>query len=151
MRKALIAAVGLVVMAQFSWAQASRGKPDLTGFWERKDMAGAGNFGGLDARVPKAVLVPALAAQPDVAGNQPPANAATPTRPGEAYIVTTGRCGGGMPFMMGHSAALDILQTDGEILIIPEMPGTRHIYMDGRPHPPLDAWEPSIVGHSVGH
>src|ERR1051326_6592158 len=109
-------------MAQFSWAQASRGKPDLTGFWERKDMAGGGNFGGLDARVPKAVLVPALAAQPDVAGDQPPANAATPTRPGEAYIVTTGRCGGGMPFMMGHSAALDILQTDGEILIIPEMP-----------------------------
>ena len=65
--------------------------------------------------------------------------------------MTNGRCGGGMPFMMGHSAALDIVQTSDEILIIPEMPGTRHVYMDGRPHPPLDAWEPSTAGHSIGH
>ena len=52
--------------------------------------------------------------------------------------------------MMGHSAAIDIVQTAEEILIIPEMPGTRHIYMDGRSHPPLAAREPSIVGHSIG-
>jgi len=55
-----------------------------------------------------------------------------------------------MPFMMGHSAALDIVQTSDEILIIPEMPGVRHIYIDGRPHPALDALEPSTVGHSIG-
>jgi len=55
-----------------------------------------------------------------------------------------------MPFMMGHSAALDIVQTSDEILIIPEMPGVRHIYMDGRPHPALDALESSTVGHSIG-
>ena len=151
MQKAIAAFFAFSVMVQFSWAQGSRTKPDLTGFWERKDLVGAGNFGGLDARIPKAVLLPALAAQPDVPPNQPPANAAAPRKPGDAYIVTTGRCGGGMPFMMGHSAALDIVQTDAEVLIVPEMLGTRHIYMDGRAHPPLDAFEPSIVGHSVGH
>jgi len=137
-------------MSQFSWAQATLGKPDLTGFWERKDTAGSGSFGGLDAGIPKAVLVPAVAAQPDAQPNQVAANTATPQKPGDAYIVTTGRCGGGMPFMMGHSAALDIVQSDAEILIIPEMPGTRHVYMDRRGHPPSDAFEPSSVGHSVG-
>ena len=53
-----------------------------------------------------------------------------------------------MPFMMGHSAALDIVQTSDEVLIIPEMPGVRQIYMDGRklPEDPIPTW----LGYSVG-
>jgi hypothetical protein len=143
-RETIVAAIAMIVLTGTAWAQR-----DLTGFWERKDVAGSGSFGGIDAKIPKAVLVPgATAAQAEAPANAAPAG---PRKPGEAYIVTNGRCGGGMPFMMGHSAALDIVQSSDEILIIPEMPGTRHIYMDGRPHPPLQAWEPSTVGHSVGH
>jgi hypothetical protein len=151
MRRMVASVLALILLNGFSWAQRSRTAPDLTGFWERKDAAGSGSFGGIDAKIPKAVLVPGLQAAPAEA----PANAAPtssgPHKPGEPYIVTNGRCGGGMPFMMGHSAALDIVQTKDEILIIPEMPGTRHIYMDGRSHPPSDSWEPSMSGHSIGH
>lgn len=150
MRRATLAIVAFIVSSALACAQS---RPDLTGFWERRDVSGSGSFGGIDARIPKAVLVPGVQAAPAPPGEAPP-NAApageAPHKPGEPYVVTTGRCGGGMPFMMGHSAAIDIVQTAEEILIIPEMPGTRHIYMDGRSHPPLAAREPSIVGHSIG-
>jgi hypothetical protein len=147
-RRTVVAVFALILLSAPSWPQRSRSAPDLTGFWERKDAAGSGSFGGIDAKIPKPVLVPSVPAAP--AGNPAPGSDGIPHKPGEPYIVTNGRCGGGMPFMMGHSAALDIVQTSDEILIIPEMPGTRHIYMDGRSHPPLEALEPSTVGHSIG-
>ena len=140
----ILAVVASVVLQGLAYAQSA----DLTGFWERRDDSGSGSFGGIDAKIPKAVLVPGLPA-PEAPPNSGPVGEA-PHKPGEPYVVTTGRCGGGMPFMMGHSAAINIVQTSGEILIIPEMPGTRHIYMDGRPHPALKALEPSTVGHSTG-
>ena len=140
----ILAVVASVVLQGLAYAQSA----DLTGFWERRDDSGSGSFGGIDAKIPKAVLVPGLQG-PDAPLNSAAIDEA-PHRPGEPYVVTTGRCGGGMPFMMGHSAAIDIVQTSDEILIIPEMPGTRHIYMDGRPHPALNALEPSTVGHSTG-
>jgi hypothetical protein len=151
MRRTIAAILAFFLLSGISWAQRGRSVPDLTGFWERKDAAGSGSFGGIDAKIPKAVLVPGVqTAPPGGPPNPTPAGDATPHKPGDPYIVTNGRCGGGMPFMMGHSAALDIVQTSDEVLIIPEMPGTRHIYMDGRPHPPLNVLEPSTVGHSVG-
>ena len=147
MRRATLAIVAFIVSSGLACAQS---RPDLTGFWERRDVSGSGSFGGIDARIPKAVLVPGAQAAPvETSPNAATANEA-PHKAGEPYVVTTGRCGGGMPFMMGHSAAIDIVQTAEEILIIPEMPGTRHIYMDGRSHPPLAAIEPSNVGHSIG-
>ncbi|MEQ1579862.1 MAG: carboxypeptidase-like regulatory domain-containing protein [Steroidobacteraceae bacterium] len=30
-------------------------------------------------------------------------------------------------------------------------PGYRQVFMDGRPHPPADEWNPAWMGHSVGH
>src|SRR5262245_37951640 len=129
MRRATLAIVAFIVSSGLACAQS---RPDLTGYWERRDVSGSGSFGGIDARIPKAVLVPAVQAAPVEA----PPNAATaneaPHKAGEPYVVTTGRCGGGMPFMMGHSAAIDIVQTAEEILIIPEMPGTSQIYLDAR-------------------
>ena len=134
MRRLILAVAASVILDGLACAQSV---PDLTGFWERRDDSGSGSFGGIDAKIPKAVLVPGLPA-PEAPPNSGPVGEA-PHKPGEPYVVTTGRCGGGMPFMMGHSAAIDIVQTSDEILIIPEMPGTRHIYMDGRPHPALNA------------
>jgi hypothetical protein len=126
--------------------------PDLTGFWERHDDVGAGSFGGLDEKIPRADLIdPQVMPRPGE-GTQLPAEAGKPHKVGEPYVVTTGRCGGGgMPFMMGHSAALDILQSKDEVLIIPEFPATRHIYTDGRGHPAPGTTEPSSTGHSIGH
>jgi len=147
MRRATLAIVAFIVSSGLACAQS---RPDLTGFWERRDVSGSGSFGGIDARIPKAVLVPGVQAAPaEAPPNATPVGEA-PHKAGEPYVVTTGRCGGGMPFMMGHSAAIDIVQTAEEILIIPEMPGTRRIYMDARSHPPLAALEPSNVGHSIG-
>jgi hypothetical protein len=30
-------------------------------------------------------------------------------------------------------------------------PGYRQVFLDGRPHPPADEWNPAWLGHSVGH
>jgi hypothetical protein len=142
--------VGLSVLALWG---ASAIAADLTGFWERRDDAGSGNYGGIDAKIPRAALIsPQSAMGPPGGGPQLAVPIDKPHKAGEPYIVTTGRCGGGgMPFMMGHSAAIDIVQTKRDILIVPEMPGTRHIYMDGRAHPLSAMAEPSGTGHSVGH
>ena len=29
-------------------------------------------------------------------------------------------------------------------------PGYRQVFLDGRPHPPADEWNPAWMGHSVG-
>jgi len=142
-----ICALGAVVI------HAQTTTPDLTGFWERHDDVGAGSFGRPDEKIPKAALLDPQSSMPRPGeGTQLPAEEGKPHKVGEPYVVTTGRCGGGgMPFMMGHSAALDIVQSKDEVLIIPEFPSTRHIYMDGRTHPPAGTLEPSNTGHSIGH
>src|SRR5262249_24047280 len=150
MRRTILTIATFIVSSRLACAQP---RPDLTGFWEGRDVSGSGSFGGIDAKIPKAVLVPGVQAAPAPPGEAPPNSAPAGEaahKAGEPYIVTPGRCGGGMPFMMGHSAAIDVVQTAEEILLIPEMPGTRHIYMDGRSHPPSAGLEPSSVGHSIG-
>src|SRR5262249_43604036 len=56
------------------------------------------------------------------------------------------------PFFMQHSAAWDIVQTDDEIVQIPEVHTfPRHIYMDGRKHPDPAHFAPSVNAHAVAH
>src|SRR5437868_2921143 len=100
---------GIAICGLFAaLANAANSAPDLTGFWERHDDVGAGSFGGLDEKIPKADLInPQEMPRPREVTQLPPAEG-KPHKVGEAYVVTTGRCGNGMPFMMGHSAALDI-------------------------------------------
>jgi hypothetical protein len=131
--------------------QAANSTPDLTGFWERHDDVGAGSFNGLDEKIPPADLIDPKSMPAPGGGAQLPPEVGNPHKVGEPYVVTTGRCGSGMPFMMGHSAALDIVQSKDEILIIPEFPSTRHVYMDGRSHPAAGSFEASNTGHSIGH
>jgi hypothetical protein len=55
------------------------------------------------------------------------------------------------PFFMQHSAVWDIVQTDHEIVQVPEVHTfPRHIYLDGRPHPDLAHLQPSVNGHAIG-
>jgi hypothetical protein len=148
----LLAIAGFTIWVRCTAPLNAQTAPDLTGFWERHDDVGAGSFSGLDEKIPRAALIDPQSMPSPGGGAQLPPEEGKPHKVGEPYIVTTGRCGGGgMPFMMGHSAALDILQSKDEVLIIPEFPSTRHVYMDGRSHPAAGALEPSNTGHSIGH
>ncbi len=46
-----------------------------------------------------------------------------------------------------------IVQTKDLIVHLTEFttPGYRQIFLDGRPHPPAEEWNPAWYGHSVGH
>lgn len=57
----------------------------------------------------------------------------------------------GMPFIMGDSAPLSILQTKNEMAIIAEVQSAaRHVYLDGRSFPGADVFDPTTNGFSVG-
>jgi len=123
----------------------------------RLDTVGAGSFGAVNALTGNAVLTPEAAAAA-AAGRQGgaglrPGLVADDNKPhaaGEPYVVTDGRCtlpGGLEP----NSSAFHIIQSKDEVLIVRENPGLhRTIYMDGRTHPDLSRWRPTVVGHSVG-
>jgi hypothetical protein len=131
---------------------ASQTVPDLEGGWVRIDPVGSGSFGGLTAGMTRAVLTPEGAALPapgDPDDVDP--DDGRPNAPGEAYIVSQGRCGVGVGAgLEPNSAALFIVQTRDEVLITREAPSGRHVYMDGRGHPPPSALTPSAAGHSIG-
>jgi hypothetical protein len=119
--------------------------PDLSGFWERKDDAGSGSFGGTLERIPKAALKPEV-----VAANR---EAAARQARGEVVSLSSKWCQTNQyPFFMQHSAVWDIVQTGNEIVQVPEVHTfPRHIYLDGRPHPDAAHREPSVNGLAIGH
>jgi hypothetical protein len=137
--------------------EAQRGAVDgpraLEGGWVRLDTSGSGSFGGLTSGFARATLTPEGAAK-----NRPqrdPDDVDPDNRPhkaGEAYIVSQGRCGGAGPgnSVEPNSAALFIIPTREEVLITREGPGGRHIYTDGREHPPLSRIASAGLGHSIG-
>lgn len=59
--------------------------------------------------------------------------------------------GWGYPGMMSSNAPIQFLFTPEEVLIINAYRDVRHIYTDGRPHPPADDLWPTVWGDSVGH
>ncbi|MFC4313141.1 hypothetical protein ACFPN2_28945 [Steroidobacter flavus] len=57
----------------------------------------------------------------------------------------------GTPFIMGDSAPLDLIQSKRELAITAEVQSSaRHIYLDGRSHPDMGAFDPTTNGHSIG-
>lgn len=126
------------------------GVPDLSGLWLRLDAAGSGSFKGLEDSLPKPEFV-----HPQAANGLPAA--VPPEKPhGELdpYIVTHGECdttGAQGLLMMGHPAALDIVQTKDEVVISSEVSNDRFLYLDGRSLPAPGSYDYSPVGYSVGH
>jgi len=59
--------------------------------------------------------------------------------------------GWGYPLMMNSAAPVQFLITPEEVLIINAYNEARHIYTDGRDHPPLDELWPTVTGNSIGH
>jgi hypothetical protein len=119
--------------------------PDLSGFWERKDEFGGGNFGGTLERIPRAAVKPEVLEQAR--------KAAAAQQRGEVVSYGSKWClTNSYPFFMQHSAAWDIVQTPDEIALVPEVHTfVRHIYLDGRKHPDPQHLMPSANGHAVGH
>jgi hypothetical protein len=130
----------------FAQSVASRPSvPDLSGFWERKDDTGSGTFGGTLEGIPKAALKPEIIA----------ANREEAARQARGEVVSAGSkwcLTNQYPFFMQHSAVWDIVQTEEEIVQVPEVHTfPRHIYMDGRKHPDAANFERSVNGHAIGH
>ncbi len=59
--------------------------------------------------------------------------------------------GWGYPMMMNSSAPLQFLITPEETLLLNMYSEVRHIYTDGRDHPPAEDRWPTTWGDSVGH
>lgn len=109
---------------------------DLSGFWElRADSK----------HVPRAELTEAFKAGPKDGGGQKQYN--------NLVIFASRWCHPlGVPFIMGDSAPLDIVQSKREIAITAEVQSSaRHIYIDGRPHVDPAIFDETTNGHSIGH
>lgn len=58
----------------------------------------------------------------------------------------------GVPFIMGQSPPINIVETNDEVGIYSEQNSApRHIYLDGRNHPSPSEFASTTNGHSVGH
>ena len=138
----LVAVCAAVAPAQNT---APKAVTDLSGFWERKDEIGGGNFGGTFQGIPQAAVKPEVIEEAKrVAAAQ-----------ARGYVVSFGSkwcLTNAYPFFMQHSAAWDIAQTKDEIALVPEVHTfVRHIYLDGRKHPDAEHRIPSVNGHAIGH
>jgi len=74
-------------------------------------------------------------------------------RVAEAMASQGGRkgLGWGYPLMMSSSTPIQFVITPEEVLIVNAYNETRHIYTDGRDHPPLEDLWPTVTGNSIGH
>jgi hypothetical protein len=142
-------------------AQSGSTAPDLRieGHWVRKDIGGAGSFGGLANQIPPAQLTPEAAATrgggPGRAGGPGPAPGAKPNAAGVPYIVVERPCanaarGNGALLVNPDSGGIHIIEHKDEVILAGERGGVRHIFLDGRPHPPLAGRVPTPAGHSIG-
>jgi hypothetical protein len=88
-----------------------------------------------------------------LAGGGAPWNEAGRARLAEKFRIAQGRkaMGWGFPMMMNAATPLQFLVTPEEVLIINSYNEARHIYTDGRDHPPREDLWPTTLGHSVGH
>ena len=59
--------------------------------------------------------------------------------------------GWGYPVMMNAATPIQFLITPEETLIVNAYNETRHVYTDGRDHPPLEDLWPTVTGNSIGH
>lgn len=128
----VVALASLAICAMAIPASAQNAPVDLSGFWELRADS-------------KHVGPASLTADFVAAGNQQ-------ARFNDIVLMASRWCHPlGTPFVMGDSAPLDLVQSSRELAIIAEVQSSaRHIYLDGRDHVPLDEFDPTSTGHSVG-
>jgi hypothetical protein len=157
---ALVAAAGLAVGSAPAMADedsASRGEvldklPYWPGYWVAENQAGT-EISGISRRTngnpDGAAPIDSLA----IWGNKAPWNDEGRRRVAEVASTQGGRkgLGWGYPLMMNSATPIQFLITPEEVLIVNAYNETRHIYTDGRDHPPLDDLWPTVAGNSIGH
>jgi hypothetical protein len=151
---ALLLATGVPAIAQEP-SQRARAEsfaelPYWPGYWVGENQAGTPISGialrtGAEAQAP----VDSLA----VWGNNAPWNDEGRRRLAEVARTQGGRkgLGWGFPLMMTSPTPIQFLITPEEVLIINAYNEARHIYTDGRGHPPAEDLWPTVTGHSIGH
>ena len=124
---------------------------------EGRAMMPARGRGAANAPAPAA---PARGAAPQRgAGGQPPLSFDENRvhAVGEPYIVVDQPCSAGVSQFAAalginpDSGGIHIIEGKDEVTLGSERGGVRHIFMDGRIHPDMSAWAPTVVGHSIGH
>lgn len=126
----LVLTITLAASVAASEAQSVPAHPDLSGYWELR-------YDSLS--VPRAALTPGAAI--------------TETEQARKDAQAISKCEpAGLAALMSDRGLLDLRQSPTVIGIVAKLPSsTRFIYTDGREHPPLDEYEPTTNGHSVGH
>ena len=164
----LAAVVALLPAGGRLAAQAAPPDTRLEGDWVRIDPDGAGSFGGLGASIPPAQLRPGVGGAGRRGGGRGggrgrsgglPTDAQDgPHAVGDPYIVVQQPCGGGGGgrgngglLLNPDSGGVHFVEHKDEVVFAGERGGVRHIYLDGRAHPPSAIAVPTPAGHSVGH
>lgn len=160
----LLAAAGLALVPTVLAAQGTASAPNrrIEGHWVRTDPNGSGSFGGLADKFTPAQLTPEAAASRaggpgPRAGGPGPVGTGRPNAAGVPYIVVERPCAGaaggrgnGALMINPDSGGIHIVEHKDEVILAGERGGVRHVYMDGRPHPPANRRVPTAAGHSVG-
>ena len=124
--------------------------PYWRGYWVGENQAGTPISGiGLRNNSQTPDAVDSLA----IWGNNAPWNDEGRRRIEEIVRTQGGRkgLGWGYPLMMTSPTPIQFLITPEEVLIVNAYNETRHVYTDGRDHPPADDLWPTVTGNSIGH
>jgi hypothetical protein len=129
------------------------GLPYWDGFWineHQETTIGGFNPAILEARAKGENAIPRIM---KLNGVDAPWNAEGKKRMAARPKAAAGRAsrGWGYPMMMNSAAPLQFLITPEEVLIINSYSDVRHVYTDGRPHPPEEDLWPTVWGDSIGH
>src|SRR5688500_14550653 len=152
----LLLVAGAIVVAPAAAQEAARVEtfaqlPHWPGYWVAENQAGTSISGFAMPRAGGEGSAPldSLA----VWGNNAPWNDEGRRRVAESVRTMGGRkgTGWGYPLMMNSATPIQFLITPEEVLIINAYNEARHIYTDGRDHPPADDLWPTVTGNSVGH
>jgi hypothetical protein len=126
--------------------------PYWSGYWVSESAAGT-PISGILVRVEGETLLPPPGDSVAIWANNAPWNDEGRRRVAEAMATQGGRkgLGWGYPLMMNAATPVQFLITPEEVLITNAYNETRHIYTDGRDHPPIDDLWPAVTGNSIGH
>jgi hypothetical protein len=138
--------------AQQARAETFTELPYWPGYWvgaNQADTPISGIGRRNDTETPDADAVDTLA----IWGGGAPWNEEGRRRIAEVMRTQGGRkgLGWGYPLMMTSPTPIQFLITPEEVLIINAYNEARHIYTDGRDHPPAEDLWPTVTGNSVGH
>lgn len=125
--------------------------PYWPGYWVGADQVGT-PISGI-GRPPEGPRVPPVNDVLAIWGNNAPWSEEGRRRIAEAQRTMGGRkgLGWGYPLMMTSPTPFQVLITPEEVLIVNAYNEVRHIYTDGRQHPPADDLWPTATGNSIGH